>query len=105
MNKEIKKALAWLKEFEDDFYFEYTGTNEHSETIRKALEAQQGWQDISTAPKDGTRILIAKGENIGHAYYRGLGFCVVASNDMIRDSDITHWQPLPPPPKADRENT
>jgi uncharacterized protein (DUF2237 family) len=59
------------------------------------------WQDISTAPKDGTRILL---------YRPGNGWCVVIawwseSAGAYGDyagffKDATHWMPLPSPPEA-----
>jgi hypothetical protein len=65
------------------------------------LRENNGWLPIETAPKDGTRILISNGKDIGHAYYNRGYFTVVASNDRIRIEDITHFQYLPTPPKGE----
>lgn len=70
------------------------------------LEGQQpspvpadGWRPIETAPKDGTEVLT----------YRKAGLRAVALWDvdyghwLVPDGaylrDVTHWQPLPPPPQ------
>ena len=68
------------------------------------------WQPIDTAPRDGSKILLARigrnevGENLGiwwacsgfwHSRYENW-------NDGIEPSGLahpTHWQPLPPPPE------
>ncbi|MBL4763489.1 MAG: hypothetical protein JKY93_12435 [Gammaproteobacteria bacterium] len=44
--KDIKAAIKWLKWFEDDFYFGYTGANEHGETIKECLQANLDGTDI-----------------------------------------------------------
>jgi len=64
------------------------------------------WNPISTAPRDGTNILI---------YYRADGIIYDATFDAdnysewvssdyeitnFMQSDITHWMPLPYPPEA-----
>lgn len=64
------------------------------------LEAQQQWQPIETAPKDGTPILVSGillsacvARYVDDGFYRG-------RNDMVKP---THWTPLPQPPQAEGE--
>jgi hypothetical protein len=60
-----------------------------------------GWQDISTAPKDGTRILVHQGGLLDVATY--IRDCLVHKRDVWMVSggfaiQPTHWMPLPPVP-------
>jgi len=97
-------------------------TPEQCKQASAMLRAME-WQDISTAPKDGTGILITGGERIvtdssGIECYRGdLGESVVLVRykDSCCEDDFvfwsinydnednwykpTRWQPLPQPPK------
>jgi len=59
------------------------------------------WQDISTAPRDGTPILVFAPSRDGlpdlmavSKYHPDAGFCI----DEIRFE--THWHPLPAPPEV-----
>ena len=64
------------------------------------------WQDISTAPKDGTDILTftpASNARTGilcdiHCGYWNLDFKEWTQSDLEWEIDPTHWQPLPAPP-------
>lgn len=67
---------------------------------------REGWQDIETAPKDGTEVLLwgvcwrdhqayAPDRNVGWWAADGLGWQTRAKDE---DIDPTHWQPLPTPP-------
>ena len=68
-----------------------------------------GWEDISTAPKDGTSILVANanGEIFvvcwGADTANGPGW-IDGATDFVGDLLIytapTHWMPLPPPPSV-----
>lgn len=64
------------------------------------------WQDISTAPKDGTAVLIwnpssyqGKGGSFVGIYFktREYGLQWICHPGYIR-AEPTHWMPLPPPP-------
>ncbi len=76
--------------------------------ITEALLSQSasggGWQDIATAPKDGTKILLLidwddfsyVGRFMGDVWEVQWNGDVPAADDP--DWVPTHWQPLPPPP-------
>lgn len=61
----------------------------------------QGWRPIETAPKDGSPVLLfstSEGQDVGswevtydagHEWMDAQGYSIY---------DVTHWQPLPPPP-------
>ena len=61
-----------------------------------------GWQDISTAPKDGTEILAAStgtGAMIHIVFWHEIG--AWHNGEGVFDNGyITHWQPLPQPPEG-----
>ena len=67
------------------------------------------WQDISTAPKDGTRF-VAVGNNYGlysegqHTciaqWFRGCWIDVSEWNETSELKYLTHWMPLPPLPPS-----
>lgn len=64
-----------------------------------------GWQDISTAPKDGTHVLLSEGHNVweGRAVesYGRWGWWernAHPTNYCGSEDYPTHWMPLPPPP-------
>lgn len=91
------------------------------------VEQGEGWRDISTAPKDGTPILIGWIDGNGWTERRAwwvdafecVGFArsqnpkwrgawsdnAVASFGMeeVHEYQPTHWMPLPPPPTGHRE--
>jgi len=88
----------------------------HIEEARAAVtaylsEAGNGWRDIETAPKDGTRVLLRIGRKnpltfIGH---QGRpwnddvdeeGLCWLNDDDEEHIGPVTHWRPLPAPPAA-----
>lgn len=72
-----------------------------------------GWQPIDSAPKDGTRILVASAAGAWVAEYKRLfgsgalrdnpWFSVMLNHRHLEDVDggfyPTHWMPLPAPPK------
>lgn len=81
------------------------------DAFRAGAEALRGpgWQDISTAPKDGTNVLLwwpfwCKGRpTIGWFGLNGIRQWV-APETLEGDGDPpTYWMPLPPPPVAEPE--
>ena len=74
---------------------------------KETLGGVNGWRDISTAPKDGSRF-VAIGYNYG-LYSEGRHICVaqwfrgcwMEASDWNETSELkylTHWMPLPSPP-------
>jgi hypothetical protein len=64
------------------------------------------WQDILTAPKDGTSILAAHCDAVFDAWWGGNAWVDGETNewgDYITLSP-THWMPLPAPPPKDNTN-
>jgi len=80
------------------------------------------WQPISSAPKDGTSILIARvGEDVGCDQFEITQWCVMerfhwelVEGEVYRKVQdaphefwngnghrATHWMPLPPPPSVE----
>lgn len=90
---------------------------------RKALDilnsANDGWQDIASAPKDGTVILVYNGAQggfytapyeFGTAYWNRQAFsdgeytwCSNSCCDGVTTYNPTHYQLLPAPPQSDKE--
>lgn len=84
-----------------------------ADAILSALTAagyvvEQGWQDIATAPRDGTPVLAYAPATdpvkwaidlpsliCAAAYHDDAGWCVCTCRE------VTHWRPLPAPPKGD----
>jgi hypothetical protein len=57
------------------------------------------WQPIETAPKDGAWVM-AYSEDEGPVFVNNLGGdWYTDGNDHWPILDLTHWQPLPEPPK------
>lgn len=73
-------------------------------------EQNTGWRDISTAPLDGTVVLVR--DDCGCVY--SANFCPLEQSWKLADQDgwrwcddleqVIHWQPLPPPPGEDVES-
>lgn len=73
----------------------------------KAYAAQQ-WQDISTAPRDGTHITLWWPNRYHQpitGYYDDGAFRwkVSGFGEAFMCEDPTHWQPLPPAPASEGE--
>lgn len=58
------------------------------------------WQDISTAPKDGTPVLVSSPRwliaDVG--MIDGSGLWYDPGDGSVFQPQPTHWMPLPPPP-------
>lgn len=78
--------------------------------LEEALAQIPRWQPIETAPKDGTRILVATKYGIEVAEWEerapqwgvvpawiGMG---LSTYEEDRELTPTHWMPLPPPPET-----
>lgn len=82
----------------------------NSELMRATLTAALGamWRPISEAPKDGQRILAIYGGQTRIVQYAKTshvplyGFCLADQGpedfDIVPESKIAGWQPLPSPP-------
>ena len=66
-------------------------------------EAGDGWRDIETAPKDGTKILLWPGYLMGGdpmtGWWARLARKWVSAGEPFEVAP-THWRPLPAPPAA-----
>lgn len=67
------------------------------------------WQDISTAPKDGRKILICLhrgGEYIEwpETVFWDCGYWIAAIDGQQLLTKFTHWMPLPETPLKDENN-
>lgn len=88
----------------------------HWETIRAALLSQRqpdGWMDISTAPKDGTKILVYANDSAYcnndlqvnkticvASYRKDAGLIDFRGWPLTTHDLVTHWMPLPEAPTA-----
>lgn len=106
----IEKVIKALEDAEG--YSFGNATEEEHETRREALATLRpyvengGWQDISTAPKDGTEyagIIKDAHGNFGQPFAcfydedKGSHVCVRQTECFLHKP--THWMPLPQPPK------
>lgn len=71
-------------------------------THAPALLKHLGGQDISTAPKDGTSVIVCNGYGTrAIAYYSAVtGEWHYSDSRDFEIVGVTHWMPLPNPPKA-----
>ena len=84
-----------------------------AEDLANSLHSQghlnQGWQDIESAPKDGTEIILLHSDDNGVYVREGSwGLCAVWTGEEIEtwryDLNVfnscppTHWMPFPQPP-------
>ncbi len=126
MSDAIERARAWLKEL--DAALMGVACPENAERcpvlnrdspspvtladLREllAIAEARGWRSMESAPKDGTVVLITFGapqQTSGEAYFErdneplphGNWVLTRHHHAMIVPCNVTHWQPLPPPPK------
>ena len=87
----------------DLYDVEYIRADIHDAKI-KELEAQLEWQPIETAPKDGTRILIADATTrlVRECRYEYYDWSDPVYSEWYFEATATHWMPLPKPPKESK---
>ena len=88
---------------------------EYDRQVARAIESalQPGWRDIESAPKDGTRIILGSSDGAWMAEYQPVyqsgyrpdnpWFSVMLNHahmGRFPKAKPTHWQPIPPAPKA-----
>lgn len=68
-----------------------------------ALPTTPEWQPIDTAPKDGTDILLCRVFHppIVAGFYDGEWKDFDSADAIKGGMDVTHWMPLPQPPRGD----
>lgn len=110
----LRKRLTILQAAYDSLHGELVSANKQlADTVRAWGRAErEGWQPIETAPKDGTKILLARigrnevGKDLG-IWWAARGFWSSQWNnwnDGIEPSGLaypTHWIPLPAAPKQE----
>ena len=73
---------------------------DHKSALLASQTGAQGWQDISTAPKDGTRVLLHPGPNgysvVGRLSLTNRWWECLPGKYQIQP---TFWMPLPPLPE------
>lgn len=87
--------------------YEPTGTEDNLWNTRADKAVPDGWQDISTAPRDGTHIIVFRpvydGQyipQVGVDYFKKWSAEPNGSWMKSRaDCQPTHWMPFPQPPK------
>ena len=93
------EALEWLEE--------HCWVDEPAEEVARSMfkliradvAPTSQWRDISSAPKDGTQILLYQPQfdtiTTGNWMKEDSSIC---PNEWFPLSEATHWQPLPAPP-------
>jgi hypothetical protein len=87
----------------EDFYCDSCGSNCCDGTIAE-LNARLAWQDISTAPKDGTEILVRRDNGCSWEHYvvwwgqNEETYPWVSDGNAYASDRFDDWMPLPPPP-------
>lgn len=102
------KVIEIINEFDSENRFaDYSDYSEMHDIISE-LETEYVPQWISCKeqmPEDGISVLICSYRRTVHkaTYDRDMGYFYIADSDLhYNELDITHWQPLPEPPKEDK---
>jgi len=86
----------------------------HKTNLKKPHDhlLENGWQPITTAPKDGSFILLRKPKKDGYDVRTGKFFRYglnnvwrLRINQTWKIDAVTHWKPLPEPPKESNNET
>jgi len=109
-----QKPVAWTTMPDSDDWTFVSGVEDPNVMLKGAWKPLYAapvpaseWQSIETAPKDGTWILAINGKTnwtrqhvVHYSTRNGDEFpWVTSSAPMDFVSGLTHWTPLPPPPK------
>lgn len=107
MKDELEEKLKKLSnEYATDSsgYLDSKSLIDYDAGFRAGAEAQRelsGWCPIESAPKDGSKfIYLNSDQEVMVTYWHPL--YKMWSVNITNDSNITHWQPLPDPPEAER---
>lgn len=95
----LSNADDSLKEIVMKYATEY---RQLAEWLRELKERRSGgWISCKDRmPEDNDRVLIlAKNESVYIAKHRVFGHFVVSFEYWLDDTEVTHWMPLPEPPK------
>ena len=104
-NPNTDDIVDWIQRYANTAITADRASRVQADSVRAASGAN--WQDISTAPKDGTQF-VAVGNNYGldseaqHTciaqWFRGCWMEVSDWNEASELKYLTHWMPLPPLP-------
>jgi hypothetical protein len=101
--------LDAVKERRDSLAAFYNGKAEAAGVICDELDTllaslssdpAQGWQDIETAPKDGTEVLLLFPSDTKRTGYWAKSIQRWSVDAVVSMPLPTHWMPLPEPPKV-----
>jgi len=110
----VERRVALSNQHEDERLIARTAITAY---LSARSPAPEGWQDISTAPRDGTVIYLAKGNAVAPGYWATCPQVVSVMADKKYPWEIldpangtnawpddahgpTHWMPLPTAPKG-----
>ena len=69
------------------------------DSLGRTLSQNAQWQPIETAPKDGSIILVFGLNDINIAYWQSIDTQIFTDEFGHELYELTHWMPLPEPPK------